>query len=443
MLSDISSDLFLYNSPYLNHKEKVQRVIPVNWHIKKVLVSNVQNVLLRGGYGAGKSKFLALKAASLLQRDRVNILFMTLTYGYIVKILIPYCTWALDLIELPHEVNLQNKYILVPGYGYIYFFSYADPATLVSISVGHILLDEFDEQPKKKAQLVFEQASARKRLKIPKNKVAQTIIATTPRGIGSFCYDLFEVQNANNPNFTQFEIPTFANWKNLRESYVQEQMAILPENRVLSHIYGKWAPATADLVYYCFSEENLISHAHPDYPKSFDQLLVGMDFNVGKMAAVVSVEVVKNNTRNIIVINELVGLKNTEEMIRRLKAEYPNSFLTVYPDYSGDSRNTAGNDTDVSLLKASGIRVITKPNPLIKNRVNVVNSAFKNALGQKMILINREKCPKLITALTSQGYTQSGEPDKSQGHDHVLDALGYLIYNRIGKTQIKGYQVND
>ena len=81
MLSDISSDLFLYNSPYLNHKGKVQRVIPVNWHIKKILVSNVQNVLLRGGYGAGKSKFLALKAASLLQRDRVNILFMTLVAG--------------------------------------------------------------------------------------------------------------------------------------------------------------------------------------------------------------------------------------------------------------------------------------------------------------------------------------------------------------------------
>jgi hypothetical protein len=442
MLSDISSDLFLYNSPYLTRRKKTKRVIPVNWHIKKVLASNAQNILLRGGYGAGKSKFLALKAASLLQRDRVNILFMTLTHGYIVKILIPYCAWALDLIELPHEINLQNKYILVYGYGYIYFFSYSDPATLVSLNVGHILLDEFDEQPKKKAQLVFEQSSARKRLKISKNRVAQTIIATTPRAIGSFCYDLFEVQNADNPNFTQFEIPTFANWKNLRESYVQEQLAILPENRILSHIYGKWAPLTAnaDLVYYCFSEENLINHTNPNYPKSFEQLLVGMDFNVGKMAAVVSVEVKKNNTRNIIVVNELVGLKNTENMIKQLKTEYPNSFLTVYPDYSGGSRNTVVNDTDVSLLKASGIRVITKPNPLIKNRVNVVNSAFKNALGQRMTLINREKCPKLITALTSQGYTQSGEPDKSQGHDHVLDALGYLIYNRVGKTQIRGYQ---
>ena len=105
-------------------------------------------------------------------------------------------------------------------------------------------------------------------------------------------------------------------------------MAILPENRVLSHIYGKWAPSTADLVYYSFSEENLINHTNPNYPKSFEQLLIGMDFNVGKMAAVVSVEVIENNTRNIIVVNELVGLKNTVEMINQLKTEYPNSFLT-------------------------------------------------------------------------------------------------------------------
>lgn len=441
MLCEVESDIVLYNSYYLASRKSLKKIINVSWHIKQVLQSEVQNILLRGGYGAGKSNFLAMKAAYLIKRDRVNILMMTLTYGYIYKILIPYCVRALDLFGLPYEINLQNKQITVFGYAHIYFFSYSDPSAIVSLNVGHMLFDEFDEQEKERARLVFEHAGARKRLKIASGRTAQTIIATTPKGIGSYCYDLFESKNKTNPNFTQFEVPTFANYKNLRDSYVMEQMAILPKNKILSHIYGKWAPSTTELVYHCFSDENKINKQHPLYPKDFSHILVGMDFNIGKMAAVIGVELIVNNIRYIIIFDEITDLKNTEEMIKEIKKRYQNSFVTVYPDYSGGGRTTSSNDTDISLLKASGIRVITQPNPLVRDRVNVVNSTFENAIGQRTTFIDVEKCRKLITALTSQGYNNTtGEPDKTQGHDHILDGLGYLIYNRVGKTQIKGYK---
>lgn len=440
-------DLVIYNAPYLikNSRQKVN--LSVSWHIKNVINSSVQNILLRGGYGAGKSKFLAVKGVSLIKRDKVNILMMTMTYGYIYKVLIPYCIEVLEALQMPYEVNVQNKHILVPGHGYIYFFSYADPATLVSINVGHVLLDEFDEQDKEKARTVFERANARKRQKIANNRTAQTIIATTPRGIGSYCYDLFELENKENKDFIQFEVPTYANYKNLRESYVKEQMSILPENQVLSHILGKWAPLTSSLVYDCYSSDNHISEDHPNYPTDFSSLLIGMDFNVGKMAAVVGIEVIIDNRRCLIIVDEVVKIKgterrikNTEEMIKELKARYPTSFITCYPDYSGNSETTKCNETDVSLLKASGIRVVARVNPFVKNRVNVVNSAFKNALQQSTVFINSKTCKDLIIALTSQGYDKNGKPDKTQGHDHELDAFGYLVYARIGKSQIVGYQ---
>lgn len=448
MLEDnIDDKLLIYNSPYLIRQKSNKKSISVNWHIKKVIDSSAPNILVRGGYGAGKSKFLVIKGISLLKRDKVNILIMTTIYGYIHNVLMPYCIEILEAFGLPFKLNIQNKHIFVPGAGYIYFFSYANPPSLVSLNVGHILLDEFDEQDKEKAQTVFEKANARKRLKIKGNKTAQTIIATTPRGIGSYCYDLFEISNINNKDFSQFEVPTFANYKNLRESYVREQMSILPENKVLSHILGKWAPATSQLVYDCYSEDNNISENHQNYPSDFSKLLIGMDFNVGKMAAVIGVEVIIDNRRCLIIIDEVVKkrgteqkIKNTEEMIKELKLRYPDSFLICYPDYAGNSETTKCNDTDVSLLKASGIRVITKVNPFIKDRVNVVNSTFKNALHQTTVFINKILCHELTIALTSQGYDKFGKPDKTQGHDHILDALGYLIYNRIGKTQIAGYK---
>lgn len=441
MLTDIDKDLILYNSPFLLKRSKSTKKIKVSWHVKQVLASNTQNILLRGGYGAGKSKFLAIKAVSLLRRDGTNILMMTLNYGYIQKVLIPYCVWALNMIiGLDYKINLQNKYIFVPNYGYIYFFSYADPTTLVSINVGHVLLDELDEQNKEKARLAFEYASSRKRLKIANGMTSQTIIATTPRGIGSYCFDLFENENKHNKDYIQFQVPTFANYRNLRDTYVKEQMTILPPNKVLSHIYGQWAPSTTDLVYYCFSDDNKFNESNPLYPKEIDlaTLLVGLDFNIGKMAAVIGVEKIIDNSRKIIIFDEIFGVKNTEEIIKILKSRYPKSFITVYPDFSGGNRNTSTDDTDISLLKASGMKVITRPNPFVKDRVNIVNSSFKNALGEITTYVC-VKCKNFITALNSQGY-KNGEPDKTQGHDHMLDAGGYLIYNRIGRTQIRGYQ---
>jgi len=34
---------------------------------------------------------------------------------------------------------------------------------------------------------------------------------------------------------------------------------------------------------------------------------------------------------------------------------------------------------------------------------------------------------KLIECLELQSYTTKGEPDKQNGYDHMVDALGYLI----------------
>jgi len=41
--------------------------------------------------------------------------------------------------------------------------------------------------------------------------------------------------------------------------------------------------------------------------------------------------------------------------------------------------------------------------------------------------VNTDACPSLTESLERQSYDKNGEPDKTSGFDHVLDAAGYFI----------------
>jgi hypothetical protein len=70
-------------------------------------------------------------------------------------------------------------------------------------------------------------------------------------------------------------------------------------------------------------------------------------------------------------------------------------------------------------------------NPAVKDRVMAVNQMIHNQ-GQRRLLINPDKCPTLIEGLEQQAYNKNGEPDKANGLDHAVDALGYMIAYKFG-----------
>jgi hypothetical protein len=49
--------------------------------------------------------------------------------------------------------------------------------------------------------------------------------------------------------------------------------------------------------------------------------------------------------------------------------------------------------------------------------------------------VNPEKCPNLVESLEKQAYNKNGEPDKSTGLDHILDAAGYMVVYRYPLVQ--------
>jgi hypothetical protein len=116
--------------------------------------------------------------------------------------------------------------------------------------------------------------------------------------------------------------------------------------------------------------------------------------------------------------------------------------VELYGDAAGNQRRTAGTATDWQIVKdffkmwvgtyQPSYRV-PSVNPLVRDRVNCVNSRLRNQLGEARVFID-PRCRELIKdleqvtwAVDAKGTTTS-EIDKTDGmRTHTSDALGYFI----------------
>ena len=155
------------------------------------------------------------------------------------------------------------------------------------------------------------------------------------------------------------------------------------------------------------------------------------------MAAVVSE--IEND--KITIIDEIqIWSSNTNEMIDEIKNRYPNKKIIIYPDPSSKARKTsAGGMTDLALLKNAGFEVrVRNKAPLVRDRINAVNSKFKNAKGVNSLFVLKS-CKNVIKSIERQIYKEgTNVPDKDSGFDHFNDALGYMVeYNFPVKRDFK------
>ena len=132
----------------------------------------------------------------------------------------------------------------------------------------------------------------------------------------------------------------------------------------------------------------------------------------------------------IIVIDEIqIYSSNTNEMCEEIRNRYKNKQIAVYPDPSARQRKTsAGGLTDLAILKNAGFHVKCRNTaPLVRDRINAVNSKLKNVNGKNNLFILKS-CKNVIKSLERQIYKEgTSVPDKDSGFDHMNDALGYLV----------------
>ena len=178
------------------------------------------------------------------------------------------------------------------------------------------------------------------------------------------------------------------------------------------------------IIYYSHSIEHNVKHF--EVPSDVTTLHIGMDFNLDPMSAVVTY--IKDNI--VYVIDEImIWSSNTQEMVEEIHNRYKNKKIVVYPDPASRQRRTsAGGKTDLSILQNAGFvcKVPTR-HMAVRDRINSVNSKLCSSAGIRSVIFH-PRTKNMLNSISKQCYKEGTSlPDKSQGLDHMNDALGYLI----------------
>ncbi len=317
-----------------------------------------------------------------------------------------------------YRLNKASSFIEFPNAGRIVFRTMERPERIVGYEVAHSILDELDTLQTEKAREVWNKVIARNRQKMPGGFPNTVAVATTPEGF-RFVWERWVKNNA--PGYELFRAKTMDNAANLPDGYIENLRNSYPTALLAAYLEGEFVNLTAGSVY---AEFDRALNASSETVQSGETLHIGMDFNVTRMASVV--HVLRGADPHA--VDELVDVFDTPAMIALIKDKYRGHSVMVYPDASGGSRRSVmASESDLSLLKAAGFRVcVNSVNPAVKDRVLSVN-AMLNKDGKRRYKVNPQTCPHLVESLEKQAYDKNGEPDKTAGFDHVIDATGYFI----------------
>lgn len=377
---------------------------------------------LVAGFGAGKTHAAVTRALALkLQYPRQNVGYYLPTYDLVTTIAFPRFIETLEAWGIPYRQNKNDKMLHVEGAGSFIFRTMDAPERIVGYEVADSLADELDTLPEDKARHAWNKIIARNRQKKPDGSANTVGVATTPEGF-RFVYDRW-VRNAA-PGYRIIRASTMSNAANLPDGYIDSLCGTYPPQLLAAYLDGEFVNLVAGSVY---PEFDRTLNASAEGIQTGEALHVGMDFNVGKMSAVV--HVLRGDDPHA--VKEYTGVLDTPAMIALLKREHEGHRILVYPDASGNSRKSNNaSESDLALLRAAGFGVrVNASNPRVKDRVLAVNKMLASE-GVRRYRVNPETCPELVESLEKQAYGKHGEPDKAGGLDHVIDAAGYFIAYR-------------
>lgn len=393
----------------------MQLSIPTLKHQREFIQSTAIHTALIGGFGSGKSHVgVAKTIIKKLQFPNVNVAYYLPTYGLINDVAFPKFIEQLQAYSIPFTVN-RSENIIKTEFGSIILRNMSDPERIIGYEVGYSLIDETDALTKDKMADVFMKIIGRNRSKLPKGYINQTDVVGTPEGF-KWLHEFF-VKNSNE-NKKVIKAKTYDN-PFLPKGYVDTLKETYTESQINAYLNGEFVNLNSASVYQSYNRK---SHRTNEVALPNEKLIVGLDFNITNMNAVV--HVMRNKI--LYAIDEVSGCYDTQTMCDTLKHNYPNNIIEINPDASGNARSTSG-ASDFSILRQNGMIISApKKNPNVNERVNAVNMAFQN----DRYYVNDKMCPAYSEALENQSY-KNGVPDKQSGFDHITEAGGYAVHKNL------------
>jgi hypothetical protein len=388
-------------------------------HQLQFLQSTKRYVALCGGFGCGKSWALCMKAWQLASVNAgFDGMLISRSSKQLYDFLMPEMVRTLTMVRAPWSMRDGNKLILDWGQSksVIHLLTTENDAYArwAGGNMAWACIDEIDTMQKPAEAWSF--ANDRIRVKAP---LLQTACASTPEGY-RFLWDFFDHQPKKDPSINDRDLIRGSTLDNphLDTEYVKSQIRTRNPLTLKAYLYGHFVNLDGVLVYYRWDkEQNVTTKTLADFPAA--PLHIGLDFNKGKNPAVVAVV----SQGAIHVLDEIYGSNDIDELISEVRKRYPGRKLSFYPDASGF-------EGIQQLKRAFGNECVLhhKANPKIDRRVASVNERLCDKDGNRRLFVNVERCKWTADGFNRQTFDAKGDPDKTSGLDHAMDALGYFVW---------------
>ena len=255
------------------------------------------------------------------------------------------------------------------------------------------------------------------------DQLGHAIFITTPVGYNWF-YDLV-MESQSDEEWRSFHYTT-AEGGNVSQKEIAKQRARLDPRKFRQEFEASFENMSGR-VYYAFDRDKNVIDVNM---RTYDgmPLLVGMDFNICPMSAVLGFRVADQ----LHIVGEIeIENGNTELMAREIKNRFPGRNVVVYPDPTGDSRHTNApvGETDFTILRRHGFQVYSPGRPYaVTDKINTMNAAFENANGVRRVFLARGKTKSLQKSLDGFCYKEGTSiPATDTGLEHIADAAAYEV----------------
>lgn len=381
-----------------------------------------------GPIGAGKSQALCQEAIKLsyLNVGRVGLLGAP-TYPMLRDATQTTLLEILEKNRIPYEHNkAENTLVMKDTRSKILFRPVDEFERLRGTNLAWFGLDELT-YCQEQAWVVLEG-----RLRDPKATRLCGFAGWTPKGYDwvyrrflSHPVEGYEVviASAYENRHLLDRIPDF--YERLKHSYDEQ----FYEQEVL----GRYLSINAGLVYSAFRREDNVRDTKVDGELP---LLWALDFNVDPMCSVVA----QIRGERVTVLDEIViSRASTEQACEEFHTRFPQhpAGIYIYGDATGSRMQTSGT-SDYQIVRGYFQREgyqkasykVPKANPLVRERVSLVNAKLRSASGENNLVVN-SKCRQLIKDFEEVSYkplTNIIDKDKDPRRTHLSDALGYLVW---------------
>jgi hypothetical protein len=293
-----------------------------------------------------------------------------------------------------------------------------DPDSLRGDGLDFVGLDEFAWIDEAAWSEVLRPALA--------DRQGRAMFTTTPRGF-NWAYDLYQQGLQDGKEWHSWH------WTTAESGFVPLEELEAARAQLAPQVFAQEFEASfenlAGRVYSNFSREHYpAGNIDPGIEDNGGELLVGMDFNIEPMSAVIA----QRQKRDCVVLDSLeIPSSNTQEVADEILIRYPGRQVIVCPDPSGRARRTSApvGQTDFTILRRAGFEIRAPlAAPAVVDRVNNTQSVLLAANGARHLRIH-PRAQALIRCLDGLCYKPgTNQPDKTLGIDHLPDALGYLTW---------------